>query len=207
MSHAELSPSPGAMPPPRPGPGRDEVPDPLRRLARAAWWVVLLAGLAAVVLGVLVLVWPGSSLRVAGVLFGVYLLVSGVVQLVAASGTHTAAGMRVLGFVSGALSVLLGLFCFRSATQSVLLLALWIGIGWLFRGLTQVVAALAEPASPARGWQLLLGVLAALAGAVLVVSPFASAWALLLVAGIWLLAVGLTEIATALRLRHRLHVG
>ncbi|MGE9692333.1 DUF308 domain-containing protein [Streptomyces sp. NRRL F-5630] len=207
MSHAEPSPSPGAMPPPRPGPGRDEVPDPLRRLARAAWWVVLLAGLAAVVLGVLVLVWPGSSLRVAGVLFGVYLLVSGVVQLVAASGTHTAAGMRVLGFVSGALSVLLGLFCFRSATQSVLLLALWIGIGWLFRGLTQVVAALAEPASPARGWQLLLGVLAALAGAVLVVSPFASAWALLLVAGIWLLAVGLTEIATALRLRHRLHVG
>ncbi|WP_432159685.1 HdeD family acid-resistance protein [Streptomyces sp. NRRL F-5630] len=207
MSHAEPSPSPGAMPPPRPGPGRDEVPDPLRRLARAAWWVVLLAGLAAVVLGVLVLVWPGSSLRVAGVLFGVYLLVSGVVQLVAASGTHTAAGMRVLGFVSGALSVLLGLFCFRSATQSVLLLALWIGIGWLFRRLTQVVAALAEPASPARGWQLLLGVLAALAGAVLVVSPFASAWALLLVAGIWLLAVGLTEIATALRLRHRLHVG
>ncbi|NED93550.1 HdeD family acid-resistance protein, partial [Streptomyces sp. SID11233] len=96
--------------------------------------------------------------------------------LVAATGTHTDAGMRVLGFVSGALSVLLGLFCFRGATQSVLLLALWIGIGWLFRGLTQVVAALAEPASPARGWQLLLGVLAALAGIVLVVSPFASAW-------------------------------
>nr|WP_106429364.1 HdeD family acid-resistance protein [Streptomyces sp. SPB074] len=194
------------MPPgPRPGPGRDELPDALRRLARSAWWAVLLAGLAAVVLGVLVLVWPGSSLRVAGVLFGVYLLVSGVVQLVAATGTHTDAGMRVLGFVSGALSVLLGLFCFRSATQSVLLLALWVGIGWLFRGLTQVVAALAEPASPARGWQLFLGVLAALAGIVLVVSPFASAWALILVAGIWLLAVGLTEIGTALRLRHRLH--
>ncbi|WP_431033682.1 HdeD family acid-resistance protein [Streptomyces sp. P6-2-1] len=206
MSHAEPPPYPGAMPPPRPGPGRDELPDPLRRLARAAWWVVLLAGFASVVLGLLVLVWPGSSLRVAGVLFGVYLLVSGVVQLVAATGTHTAAGMRVLGFVSGALSVLLGLFCFRGVTQSVLLLALWIGIGWLFRGLTQVVAALAEPASPARGWQLLLGVLAALAGIVLVVSPFASAWALLLVAGIWLLAVGLTEIGTALRLRHRLHL-
>ncbi|WP_234009978.1 HdeD family acid-resistance protein [Streptomyces sp. SA3_actF] len=188
------------------GPDGTSCPIPLRRLARAAWWVVLLAGLASVLLGVLVLVWPGSSLRVAGVLFGVYLLVSGVVQLVAATGTHTAAGMRVLGFVSGALSVLLGLFCFRGATQSVLLLALWIGIGWLFRGLTQVVAALAEPASPARGWQLVLGVLAALAGVVLVVSPFASAWALILVAGIWLLAVGVTEIATALRLRHRLRL-
>jgi uncharacterized membrane protein HdeD (DUF308 family) len=207
MSHGDPSSSPGAVPPPRPGPGRDELAGPLRRLARAAWWTVLLAGLASVALGVLVVAWPGSSLRVAGVLFGVYLLVSGVAQLVAATGTHTAAGMRVLGFVSGALSVLLGLFCFRGATQSVLLLALWIGIGWLLRGVTQVLAALADPASPARGWQLLLGVLAALAGIVLVVSPFASAWALVLVAGIWLLAVGLAEIGTALRLRHRLRLG
>ncbi|WP_143663418.1 DUF308 domain-containing protein, partial [Streptomyces bobili] len=59
---------------------------PLHALSRAAWQIVLLTGAASLVLGVLVLVWPGASLFAAGVLFGVYLVVSGAFQLVAAFG-------------------------------------------------------------------------------------------------------------------------
>lgn len=108
----------------------DIPPGPLGVLAGAAWQALLVAGFAALVLGVLVLVWPGASLFVAGVLFGLFLLFSGVMQLVAAFGTHTTTALRVMAFISGALSILLGLLCFRGATQSILLLALWIGIGW-----------------------------------------------------------------------------
>ncbi|MER7197013.1 hypothetical protein CG723_33935 [Streptomyces sp. CB01635] len=176
---------------------------PLGRLAQSAWQVVLLAGIAALILGVLVLVWPGASLFAAGVLFGVYLLVTGVFQLVAAFGTHVTTGLRVMAFISGAVSILLGLFCFRGATQSILLLALWIGIGWLFRGITQTVAAVSDEAMPARGWQIFLGVVSALAGVVLIVSPFESVAVLTLVGGCWLLAVGVVEIVTAFQLRSK----
>lgn len=173
----------------------------LGNLARSAWQAVLAGGAAAVLLGLIVLIWPGPTLAVAGVCFGIYLLVTGVLQLVAAFGTHAAASMRVLAFISGAISILLGLFCFRGATQSVLLLALWIGIGWLFRGIAQTLAAASDPAMPARGWQIFIGAVSAVAGVVLIVSPFESAVALTIVAGIWLIALGLTEIVTALRLR------
>ncbi|MFF8835061.1 HdeD family acid-resistance protein [Streptomyces sp. NPDC015130] len=182
---------------------RDVPPGPLGVLAGAAWQALLVAGLVSVVLGIMVLVWPDASLRVAGVLFGVYLLFSGVMQLVAAFGTHATTALRVMAFISGALSILLGLFCFRGAMQSTLLLALWIGIGWLFRGITQTVAAASDPTMPARGWQVFLGVVSAVAGVVLIVSPLKSAEVLTVLAGIWLLMVGLVEGVTAFMIRSR----
>ncbi|GGN67038.1 membrane protein [Streptomyces albiflavescens] len=174
---------------------------PLHFLARATWQTVLVAGIAALVLGVLVLIWPGASLLAAGVLFGLYLIFSGVLQLVAAFGTHAATSLRVMAFISGTLSILLGLFCFRGAMQSILLLALWIGIGWMFRGLTQTIAAASDPSVPARGWQIFLGIVSFLAGIVLIVSPFESVAVLTLVSGCILIVVGIGEIITAFRIR------
>ncbi|MEU6163048.1 HdeD family acid-resistance protein [Streptomyces tanashiensis] len=182
---------------------RDVPPGPLGMLAGFAWQALLVAGLVSLVLGVLVLAWPEATLTVVGVLFGLYLLFSGVVQLVAAFGTHATTALRVMAFISGALSILLGLFCFRGATQSILLLALWIGIGWLFRGIMQTVAAASDPAMPARGWQIFLGIVSALAGIVLIVSPLESAAVLTVLGGIWLLVVGATEIITAFMVRSR----
>ncbi|GAA2453547.1 HdeD family acid-resistance protein [Streptomyces glaucus] len=195
--HASAASAPGGHEPEPPLAG------PLRLLSRSAWRTVLLTGAASLVLGVLVLVRPGASLLAAGVLFGLYLLASGVLQLAAAFGTHRTAALRVLAFVSGALSILLGLLCFRGPLRSVLLLALWLGIGWLFRGLTQILAAAHDPAAPARGWQLLLGVLTAAAGAVLIASPLESVAVLTVVGGCWLVAVGVVETVTALRVRAR----
>ncbi|MFD7995634.1 HdeD family acid-resistance protein [Streptomyces mexicanus] len=174
---------------------------PLHFLSRTAWQAVLVTGVAALVLGILVLVWPGASLLAAGVLFGVYLLVSGVLQLVSAFGTHKTTSLRVLAFASGALSILLGLFCFRGAMQSILLLALWIGIGWLIRGITQTIAAVHDRTAPARGWQIFLGVVTFIAGVVLIDSPLRSVAVLTVLAGWWLVVVGVMEIVTAFRIR------
>ncbi|MGC7094266.1 HdeD family acid-resistance protein [Amycolatopsis lurida] len=176
----------------------------LAGLAKAAWQAVLAAGVIALPLGVVVLVWPGPSLVVAGVFFGAYLLVSGIFQVVAAFGTHASAPVRVLAFLSGALSIVLGVFCFSSALRSVLLLALWVGIGWLFRGVTQTMAAAADVAMPARGWQAFLGIISGLGGIVLIVSPLNSIAVLTVLTGCWLLVVGVVEIVTALRLRARI---
>ncbi|MBV2356895.1 HdeD family acid-resistance protein [Streptomyces sp. J2-1] len=175
----------------------------MHALSRAAWQVVLLTGIASVILGVLVLIWPGASLLAAAVLFGVYLVISGVFQLVAAFGTHRTPGVRVLAFVSGAVSILLGLFCFRGPMQSILLLALWIGIGWLIRGITHTLAAVSDDRMPARGWQVVLGVITFIAGIVLIASPFTSVAVLTLVGGWWLLIVGVIEIVTSLGVRTR----
>ncbi|MFE0255367.1 HdeD family acid-resistance protein [Streptomyces sp. NPDC059010] len=190
------------------GPGTLHEPEPpfegpLLALSRAAWQVVLLTGVASLALGILILLWPDASLFVSGILFGLYLLISGVFQLIAAFGTHKTTSLRVLAFISGALSVLLGLFCFRRPMQSILLLALWIGIGWLFRGITQTLAAASDRSMPARGWQIFLGVVTVIGGIVLIDSPVESVTVLTLLGGWWLVAVGVVEIITGLRMRGR----
>jgi uncharacterized membrane protein HdeD (DUF308 family) len=187
---------------PYPGrPGASALPGPLQQVARNAWQAVMLIGVAAIIFGIIALVWPHITLLVLGVLFGVYLLVSGVMQVAAAFGTHTDTSVRVLAFISGAVSIMLGLFCFRGALESILLLAIWIGIGWIFRGVSQLAAASSDPAMPARGWQIFSGIIGMIAGIVVLSSPLHSIWVLTLFGGIWLIVTGVAEIATSLRIR------
>ncbi|MEY9845095.1 HdeD family acid-resistance protein [Streptacidiphilus sp. MAP5-3] len=181
----------------------DILPGPLQQLARIAWQAVMVLGVLTLALGIVVLVWPKESLRVVGVIFGLYLLLAGVLQLIAAFGTHVSTALRVMAFVSGALSILLGLFCFRGALESILLLALWIGIGWLFRGITHIMAAASDPSMPARGWQIFMGVLTTLGGVVVLVAPFGSIAVLTAFAGAWLLVMGVMEIVTGFQVRSR----
>jgi uncharacterized membrane protein HdeD (DUF308 family) len=178
---------------------------PLRQLARNTWQLLLLIGVLAVVLGVIVLAWPGKTLLVAGVLFGIYLVVSGVGYVFAAFGTHAGAAMRVLSFLTGIVSLVLGFFCFRDKLESVLLLGIWIGISWLFRGFTLLAAALSLDHLPGRGWQVLSGVIIVIGGGVLIISPLDSIAILTLVAGCWLIVIGIVDVISALQVRHRLH--
>jgi uncharacterized membrane protein HdeD (DUF308 family) len=178
---------------------------PLQQLARNAWQLLLLTGIVAAVLGVVVLVWPNKTLVVVGVLFGIYLVVSGIGYMFAAFGTHAGAAMRVLSFLTGAVSVVLGVFCFRDKFESIVLLALWIGISWLFRGMTLLTAALSFNVLPARGWQALSGVVIIIGGAVMIIYPLDSIAVLTLVAGFWLIAIGITDVIGALQARRRLN--
>src|SRR5262245_53512973 len=81
--------------------------------ARATWRTLLVAGISSVILGILALAWTGPTLVVAGIFFGIYLLISGTFQLAGAFAPHVPTQLRVLGVISGALSVLLGLISFR----------------------------------------------------------------------------------------------
>ncbi|MFI9029986.1 HdeD family acid-resistance protein [Streptomyces sp. NPDC053560] len=173
----------------------------LSALASRSWQFALTTALATIALGVVVLAWPGETLRVVGVLFGIYLLVTGVFQLAAAFGTHVPGHLRALHFLTGALSVLLGLVCFRGTLQSILLLALWIGFSWLVRGIMMTTTAASAPDMPARGWMLFFGIIGILAGIVLIVLPVTSTAALTLTVGVMAIVLGVVEAFHAVRIR------
>jgi uncharacterized membrane protein HdeD (DUF308 family) len=193
--------SPGSVPPRGTEPQGGPAGDGIAALANVGWQILLTMGLATIALGVIALVWPGETLRVVGVLFGVYLLATGVFQLAAAFGTHVPRHLRVLHFITGAASVLLGLVCFRGPLESVFLLALWIGFSWLLRGTLETVAAASDQAMPARGWHVAFGIIGTMAGIVMIVMPFASVATLTLVVGVMAIVIGLTEVVRAIRTR------
>jgi uncharacterized membrane protein HdeD (DUF308 family) len=173
------------------------------RLLPHLWKSTLLSGILALALGVLVLLLPGDSIVIAAILFGIYLLVTGIAQVVFAFSLHVSAGGRVLLFISGAASLVLAVLCFRHFGQgyAILLLAIWIGVGFIFRGVATSISAISDPTLPGRGWQIFLGLISLLAGIVMIGSPFESLAILTLIVGIWLIVIGVFEIVSSFGIR------
>jgi uncharacterized membrane protein HdeD (DUF308 family) len=150
-----------------------------------------------------VLVWPGQSIVAAGILFVVYLMVSGITQVIAAFTVYSPVTSRVLLFISGALSIALGVLAFRDFNDgaAVWLLALWIGVGFMLQGISETVLAISFKELPERGWCIFVGILTMIAGAVMLASPISSIVLLSVIAGVWLVVIGTTEIAWAVNVR------
>lgn len=175
--------------------------DVLEAVGRSWGWLLML-GVFTLLFGVALLVWPGKTLVVIATFLGIYLLLSGIFQIVAGFATSGLdGGMRALAIVAGIVSVLLGLFAFRSVTHSVVLLVLLIGFGWLFRGLVRMIAAIADKTTVARGWQIAEGLFGALAGVVILVWPAPSLQVLAWVSGIIFVLLGLIEVVAAFKVR------
>jgi uncharacterized membrane protein HdeD (DUF308 family) len=167
------------------------------------WKGKLVVGVLTIVLCALVLAWPGPTILVASTLFGVYLLLSGLVELFFAFTLPRSAGTRVLLFISGALSLVLAIMSFRHFGDgyAVLLLSLWIGIGFIFQGVSAVAVGIGESDMPGRGWYILAGIISVIAGLAVLVWPFESIAVLTLVAGIWLIVIGSTQVIQAVQAR------
>jgi uncharacterized membrane protein HdeD (DUF308 family) len=168
------------------------------------WISAILFGALAVILGVVILVWPGPSIVVAAALFGAYLVVSGVTMGILAFALPAASGAsRFLYFISGVVSVILGILAFRHFGEgyAILLLAIWIAVGFVFRGVSALALALSEPRIPGRGWSIFFGIICAVAGFAVLAYPFDSIVTLAFVVGIWLIVLGGVEVVSAFGIR------
>ena len=172
-------------------------------IGQRLWKWKLVAGLLTIVVGAIVLAWPGPTILVTSTLFGVYLLLSGLAELFVAFTLPRSAATRVLLFISGALSLVLAILSFRHFGEgyAVLLLSLWIGIGFIFQGIAGVAAGVGESDLPGRRWYIVAGIISVIAGLVVLVWPFDSIAVLTLAAGIWLIIIGITQIIQAFQTR------
>lgn len=172
-------------------------------LEQALWKWKLVAGLLTVVLGGLVLAWPGPTILVASTLFGVFLLLTGFTELFLAFTLPRSGGTRFLLFISGALSLILAVLSFRhfGDAYAILLLSIWIGIGFIFQGVSEVAVSIGEKNLPGRGWYAVLGIISVIAGFVVLVWPFDSIVMLALITGVWLVVMGVIQVFQAFQIR------
>jgi uncharacterized membrane protein HdeD (DUF308 family) len=172
-------------------------------LGQQLWKAKLVSGVLTIVLGAMILAWPGPSILVASTMFGVYLLVSGFTELFLAFTLPRSAATRVLLFLTGALSIVLAILSFRhfGDIYAVLLLALWIGIGFIMVGVSESAVAMGERDLPGRGWYVVLGLMSVIAGGVTLVWPFDSILVLAVVSGVSLAILGVIQVVQAFQIR------
>src|SRR5690242_1101904 len=110
---------------------RGDAADLLANMGRHWGWV-LAFGLLNVAAGVLALVWPGRTLVVIAVIFGVELVVAGIFRFVAAFAAEDESGTtRVLFALLAVLSFIVGLYALRHILITIAALALLLGIFWM----------------------------------------------------------------------------
>jgi uncharacterized membrane protein HdeD (DUF308 family) len=178
----------------------------LGRLGRHWGWV-LFYGIITVAAGIAAIAWPGETLLVVAVLFGIQLIFSGVFRLVGSlsMGEMVGAGTRVLYALLGILSIIIGLWAIRHVVLTLLALVVFLGIYWIVSGVIDIFSAISERGMPNRGWTSVLGVLSILAGLIVLAVPGLSLFSLAVILGIWLLIFGFSEVMAAFRIRRATH--
>ena len=172
-------------------------------LGQQLWKATLASGVLTILLGVMVLVWPGPSILIASTMFGVYLLISGFAELFLAFTLPPSAAPRLMLFLPGALSLVLAILSFRHFGEdyAVLLLSVWMGTGFILRGVSESAVALSERDLPGRGWYAVLGILSVVAGGIVLAWPFDSVIMLTLVSGVSLVILGFVQAVQAFQIR------
>jgi len=159
-------------------------------------------GIISLLAGGAVLAWPGRTLIVVAVLFGIQLVVTGIFRFVAAFASEDlTGGTRVLLAVLGVLSLIIGLYAVRHVLITLIALALLLGIFWIVSGAIELFMALSHREMAHRGWNALMGIISVLAGIVVLAYPGISLLVLAIVLGAWLIVFGAMQVTLAFRIR------
>lgn len=168
--------------------------------AQIPWWVVLLEGIAALVIGGLLLAEPGATLFALVALVGIYWFVDGIVDLVMMFVDHRQWGWKL---ASGVIGILAGLVVLRHpAWASVLVPALlvWIvGIMGVGMGLIAFVRAFLGGGVASA----VLGVISILIGGTLLFNTVVATTVLVYAVGTLAVVGGILAIVGAFLLRGR----
>ncbi len=162
------------------------------------WWLVLVQGIAAIIIGVLLLIEPRMTTAVLVQVMGIYFLVAGIVNLVSLFVDRTAWGWKL---VLGVLGIIAGLMIIQYPLWSSFLIpatiALILGIEGLIFGVVGLVQAF-----QGAGWGAgILGVLTIIFGILLLLNPIIAGLALPFVLGIFAVFGGILALVAAFQMR------
>ena len=166
-------------------------------IGKSRGWAITF-GVITVIIGVLIMVWPGPTLLFVAILFGIQLLIAGIFRLVTGlsrSGIETSS--RVLYSVIGILSIIAGILCLKAPIATVGILALIIGLMWVIGGIVEIVHAFGDDVH-GRGWLITSGVIGVIAGIIVLVYPGASLVTLTWLFGILLVVLGIVAVVSAI---------
>jgi len=160
-------------------------------------WGLVIIGVLAAVLGIVMILNPFTTAKVLAIIVGIELILGGVLDLV----DHRY-GNRNLSIASGVAGIVAGALVIAWPGVTLWVIAVIVGLGFLARGILQLVAGFspAAKASGARGVLLASGALSAVAGVVALGWPKATIIVLAVLFGIRVLAVGLLEVGAGVLL-------
>ena len=169
------------------------------------WWLVLLRGIAAILLGILLFTNPGAVLMVIMIYIGIYWLLDGVFTIFASLKGRRNMEHWGWGLFVGIISILAGLAVISQPVLSALLtttfLAYLVGFMAIVSGISSLVSGFRLRKASGEWSMIIGGLMSLLFGLLLVFNPLFSSFVLLSVAGVFALIGGIILLIFAFRIR------
>ncbi len=170
----------------------------MENVKQVPWWLVLIQGIAALIVGIFLITSPGSTTFILVQLLGIYWMVSGIFQLIGMFIDSTAWGWKLF---SGILGILAGIAVLNHPLWSTILvpsvLIIILGIQGVIVGIIGIVQAF-----KGAGWGAgILGALSILFGLVLLFNVLLGALVLPWILGILGIVGGVVGIIAAFRMK------
>ncbi|AFA71685.1 putative membrane protein [Gordonia polyisoprenivorans VH2] len=158
---------------------------------------LIVTSIVGIVLGLVAVFWPRATTLVLAVLFGISLIIAGIFRLYQAfAATFLSTGLRALLGVVGVLTLLVGIIALFSPGDAVWLLALFIGIGWIFQGVHDLFSAVSGSQHSPTWFLILSGVISVIAGIVMIVLGQYAVTVVVFVGGVMLVVISIVTLCT-----------
>lgn len=158
-----------------------------------------LGGVLSIILGILILAWPGKTAMVVTAIIAIYAIIAGLVYAglgIFASGKGGWA--RIGHIVLGVLFIAAGIIAFLNLGATTAWLAVFLGILvgvlWIIEG---IVALSTLGDAPSKGWTIFFAIISILAGITLLFSPLWGAVVLWWLLGISAIVLGIIQVFRA----------
>jgi hypothetical protein len=179
---------------------RGPSPQEVERQLSSMWWLPLIAGIAWIIVALVILQFDEASVTTVGVIVGIMFIATGFQQLLLAT---IAGGIRWLFAIFGVLFLIAGVIALISPENTFAALADILGFLFLLIGVFWVLQAFMDRKIDPLWW------LSLIAGILMVILAFWTAgqffieraYVLLVFAGIWALMQGVRDIIAAFALR------
>jgi uncharacterized membrane protein HdeD (DUF308 family) len=166
------------------------------------WWVYAIRGIAAILFGIMALIWPAPTLAVLVLLFGAYAFVDGVALLVAlARGDVLARSHKWATAVMGVLGIAVAIATLIWPGMTALTLLYLVAFWAIAMGVLQIVTAIEfRREIDGEFFVVLGGILSMVFGGFLVAFPGAGLLSLVWLVGFWAELFGFSSLGVAYRL-------
>jgi uncharacterized membrane protein HdeD (DUF308 family) len=172
----------------------------LHALARN-WWLEVLRGVAAIILGILAFAWPGIVLLTLVLFWGAFALVDGVLAIIAAVKGGNPMPRWWLAIV-GIAGIAAGALTFLMPGLTALVLVTFVAVWAIILGVMEVYGAIKLRKEIEGEWFLILnGVLSVIFGILILWRPGIGAVALVYIIGAYAILFGIIHIAFGFKLK------
>jgi uncharacterized membrane protein HdeD (DUF308 family) len=166
------------------------------------WWVMLLRGLLAIVFGVTAILWPGLTLFWLILVFGIYVIVDGVLEIWSGIQNRNRHDRWWTEILIGLVGIVAGFLVIVLPDVTAMVLIYFIAAWMIISGVMGIIYAIRVRNEISNEWFIIVsGVLSVIVGLYFLAFPGDGALSLVWVIGIYAILFGAMLVAFAFRAR------